>query len=141
MIDVTGSIGGVAPRQTRSHVEGLLGPGEVVSTSTRHPKAGGTSNPHAGALSGIWAHRRLRAEWAEASVGVGIFTVRRRYHTVDSLRVGSTLAAARHEDGIRCTAQPSYAACQGGLGYEKPVTSFTVKDGRVVRVFVAAVAD
>jgi hypothetical protein len=26
-------------------------------------------------------------------------------------------------------------------GFEKPITSFTVKDGRVVRVFMAAVAD
>ena len=37
--------------------------------------------------------------------------------------------------------QVTYFACQGGLGYEKPVTSFTVRDGKVVRVFMAAVAD
>jgi hypothetical protein len=34
-----------------------------------------------------------------------------------------------------------YVACQGGLGYERPVTSFTVRGGRVVRVFMVAVAD
>jgi len=57
------------------------------------------------------------------------------------LRVGSTLAAARKTPGIRCSSQVTYFACQGGLGYEKPVTSFTVRDGKVVRVFMAAVAD
>jgi hypothetical protein len=33
------------------------------------------------------------------------------------------------------------AACQGGLGYEKPVTSFAVRNGRVVQVFMVAAAD
>jgi hypothetical protein len=70
-----------------------------------------------------------------------ISTTSPRYRTADDLGVGSTLAAARSSSGITCTAQPGYQACQGGRGYEQPVTSFTVKQGRVVRVFVAAVAD
>jgi len=32
-------------------------------------------------------------------------------------------------------------ACQGGRGFEQPVTSFTVRNGRVVQVFMAAAAD
>ena len=71
----------------------------------------------------------------------GVFTTSPRYHTADGFGVGSTLAQARQEPGIRCYAQRSYFACQGGLGYEKPITSFTVRNGEVVRVFMAAVAD
>jgi hypothetical protein len=70
-----------------------------------------------------------------------VFTTSPRYYTADGLRVGATLAQARHEPGIQCSPQRGYSACQGGLGYEKPITSFTVKDGRVVRVSTAAVAD
>jgi hypothetical protein len=71
----------------------------------------------------------------------GVFTRSPRYHTADGLRVGSTLAQAHREHGIRCYDQPGYLACQGGLGYEKPIVSFTVRGGRVVRVFMAAAAD
>jgi hypothetical protein len=42
---------------------------------------------------------------------------------------------------VRCLYQVTHFACQGGQGFEKPVTSFTVRNGRVVRAFMAAVAD
>ncbi len=71
----------------------------------------------------------------------GVLTDSPRYRTADGLHVGSTLAQARREPGIQCTYQPGYYACQGGLGYERPVTSFTVRGGRVASVFMAAVAD
>ncbi len=64
-----------------------------------------------------------------------------RYHTATGLRVGATLAKARQTPGVRCSYQVTYFACEGGRGYEQPVTSFTVRHGRVVRVFMAAVAD
>jgi hypothetical protein len=78
---------------------------------------------------------------ARPSSVAAVITTSTRFHTADGLGVGSTLSQARAERGIRCFDQTTYLACEGGLGYEKPVTSFTVKNGRVVRVFVVAVAD
>jgi hypothetical protein len=140
-IDVTGAIGGVRARETRAQSERLLCPGTVISTSTRHQTVGGAytltrvAYP-ASQLTVVYVRSGSRpAQVAE------IFTTSSRYHTAAGLRVGSTLTQARAEPGVHCYSQPGYEACQGGLGYEKPITSFTVKDGRVVRVFVAAVAD
>lgn len=141
MIDVTGSIGSVKARETRPHVEQLLGRGRVTSNTTHGQKVGGTYT-----LTRVrYAASQLVIVYVTAAgrppVVFGIFTRSPRYRTADGLHVGSTLSQAPHEPGIRCYPQPGYYDCQGGLGYEKPVTSFTVKQGRVVRVFVAAVAD
>ena len=46
-----------------------------------------------------------------------------------------------HTPGVRCFYQVTHFACEGGRGYEQPVTSFTVRHGRVVSAFMAAVAD
>jgi hypothetical protein len=140
-IDVNGVIGGIHARATRVAVEKRLGAGTTVSTSTHKQKTGGTYTLTrvrypASQLVVLYVASRGRSP----SV-FGVFTTSPRYHTADGLRVGSTLAEARHEPGIRCSDQQSYFACQGGLGYEKPIVSFTVRNGRVVRVFTAAVAD
>jgi hypothetical protein len=140
-IDVNGAIGGIHPLDTRIAVEKRLGGGKTVSSSTRKQKVGGdyiltrVLYP-ASQLVVMYVGSSTRPQRVFA-----IFTSSPRYHTADGLHVGSTLAQAQHEPGIRCYDQTSYFACQGGLGYEKPVTSFTVKNGRVGRVFVVAVAD
>ncbi len=36
---------------------------------------------------------------------------------------------------------PTYADCQGGLGYEKPVTNFQVRGGKVSRIIAISFAD
>ena len=140
LIDVTGSIGGIAPRQPRSQVEGVLGPGDVVSRTTRHQKTGTYTLTRVRYVASSLTILYVQSGKQPARV-FGMSTASPRYHTADGLRIGSSLSAARREHGIRCSEQLSYVACQGGLGYEKPVTSFTVKDGRVVGVFVVAVAD
>jgi hypothetical protein len=139
-IDVTGAIGGVRALERRSAAERLLGRGEVVSRVTRHPKEGAYTlirvRYQASQLLVVYVARPGRsARVAE------IFTASPRYRTSDGLRVGSTLARARRERGITCYQQTGYLACQGGLGYEHPVTSFTVRGGRVIRVLMAARAD
>jgi len=140
LIDVTGSIGGIHARETQARVEHMLGPGVLISALTRHPRTGTyslrrVSYPAAGLLVVYF-----RTPHRPAAV-FGVFTTSPRYHTAGGLRVGSSLADARHTPGIRCYDQVQYVACQGGLGYERPVTSFTVRGGRVVRVFMVAVAD
>jgi hypothetical protein len=140
LIDVTGAIGGIHARETQARVEHVLGHGTLVSAVTRHPKTGAysllrVSYPAAGLLV-VYVRDSHRP-----AVVFGVFTTSTRYHTASGLRVGSSLADARHTPGIRCYYQVQFFACQGGLGYEKPVTSFTVRDGRVVRVFMVAVAD
>jgi hypothetical protein len=141
VIDVNGAIGGIHTRAARTAVEKRLGAGTTVSTSTNKQKIGGTYTLTrvrypASQLVVVYVASPGRPPWV-----LGVFTTSPRYHTADGLRVGSTLAQARHEPGIRCYDQVSYFACQGGLGYEKPILSFTVKNGRVVRVFTAAFAD
>jgi hypothetical protein len=140
LIDVTGSIGGVKARESRAQVEHLLGLGKVVSTSSHHQKVGGDYT----LTRVLYPSSRLVVLYVTSGKRspqvFGVFTTSPRYHTATGLRVGSTLEQASHTPGIHCYAQNGYFACQGGLGYEKPITSFTVKDGRVVRVFVAAVA-
>jgi hypothetical protein len=140
-IDVTGSIGGVKAREPRVRAERLLGPGELVSTTTHHQEVGGTYTLTRVRYTASQIVIVYITAAARPSIVFGIFTSSPRYHTADGLHVDSTLSQARHESGIHCFNQVSYFACQGGLGYEKPVTSFTVEHGRVVRVFVAAVAD
>jgi hypothetical protein len=140
LIDVTGAIGGIHARETRARVEHMLGHGTLVSAVTRHPSTGAysllrVSYPAAGLLV-VYVR-----DFHRTAVVFGVFTTSPRYHTATGLRVGSSLADARRTPGIRCFDQVQYFACQGGLGYEKPVTSFTVRDGRVVRVFMVAVAD
>ena len=140
LIDVHGAIGGIHAGETRTQAERILGRGTVISTTTRHAKSGAytlarVAYPASG-LVVMYARPSHRPP-----IVFGIFTTSRRYHTKSGLRVGSTLADARRTPGIRCYSQVTYVACQGGLGYEKPVTSFTVRNGKVVRVFMAAVAD
>jgi hypothetical protein len=140
-INVTGAIGGIHTRDTRTAVEKQLGPGKTISTSTRKQKVGGDYTLTrvlypASQLVVLYITSASRPTWV-----FGVFTSSPRYHTADGLGVGSTLAQARHEPGIRCSPQPGYSACQGGLGHEEPISSFTVKNGRVVRVFTAAFAD
>jgi len=140
LIDVRGAIGGIRAGETRGQAERVLGHGTTISTTTRHPKSGAytlarVSYPGSG-LVVVYsqpAHRR--------PIVFGIFTSSRRYHTASGLRVGSTLGQARRTPGVRCFQQSGEVDCQGGLGYEQPVTGFTVRHGRVVDVFMAAVAD
>jgi hypothetical protein len=140
-IDVNGVIGGIHTRATRVAVEKRLGAGTTISTSTRKQKIGGTYTLTRVRYSASQLVVLYVASPSQPAEVFGVFTTSPRYHTSDGLRVGSTLAQARHEPGIHCYDQQSYFACQGGLGYEKPILSFTVKNGRVVRVFTAAVAD
>jgi hypothetical protein len=138
---VTGVIGGIHARDTRIAVEKRLGQGTRISASTHKQKVGGTytlTRVRYPASRLVVLYVATPSQPAEV---FGVFTTSPRYHTADGLRVGSTLAEARHEPGIQCSAQQSYFACQGGPGYEKPIVSFTVKNGRVVRVFTAAAAD
>lgn len=140
LIDVRGAIGGIHAGETRGQAERVLGRGTTISTTIRHPKSGGytlarVAYPGSG-LVVVYsepAHRR--------PIVFGIFTSSRRYHTASGLRVGSTLGHARRTPGVRCVHQVGEIDCQGGLGYERPVTGFTVRHGRVVDVFMAAVAD
>jgi len=141
LIDIRGAIGGIHAGETRTQAERIIGPGRIISTTTRHPNGGAAYTLARVAYPGSdlvimytrTSHRR--------PIVFAISTTSRRYHTAGGLRVGSTLAQARGTPGIRCTDQVAYVACQGGLGYEKPVTSFTVRNGKVVGVFMAAVAD
>jgi hypothetical protein len=139
-IDLRGAIGGIRPLETRTDAEALLGQGVVVS-STRHALVGGRTailtrvRYPASQITIVYAQARSRAAYAFL-----IETTSARYHTSNGLRVGSTLAKAR-TPGVKCTHQQEYDACQAALGYEKPVTGFTVKNGRVVNAFVAATAD
>jgi hypothetical protein len=140
-IDVNGSIGGIHIRETRIEVEKRLGAGKTLSTVSRHQKVAGDStitriNYPASQLVVTYIETSTRPAWV-----FGVSTTSPRYRTTDGLGVGSTLVQARREPGIRCSVQPGYLACQGGLGYEKPISSFTVRNGHVVSVFAAAVAD
>ena len=140
LIDVRGAIGGIHAGEKRARAERILGRGKVISTTTRHPKSGAyTLTRVAYPASGLVVMYVQPSQ--RPPIVFAISTTSRRYHTESGLRVGSTLAEARKTPGIRCSSQVSYFACQGGLGYEKPVTSFTVRNGKVVRVFMAAVAD
>jgi hypothetical protein len=140
-IDVTGAIGGIHPGQARKAVEARLGQGTTTKTVHRHPKTGPAYTITTVAYRASRLTVMYTASEGRPAIVFGIFTASPHYTTADGLGVGSAFDAARHEPGIRCSPQPGYQACEGGLGFEKPVTSFTVEDGRVVRVFVAAVAD
>ena len=87
-------------------------------------------------MAGPAAHQR-------AGVGVGLEPddVRRAPAQQPADLLGHDVEHARRVICGRCTDQVGYLACQGGLGYEKPVTSFTVRNGKVVGVFMAAVDD
>jgi hypothetical protein len=132
LIDVTGVIGGIHARESRAAVERVLGRGNVVSTVTRRPRTGTYTLLHvtypASRLLILYERDQQRP------VGVfGVVTTSSVYHTASGLRVRSSLADARRTPGIRCYDQVTSFACQGGLGYEQPITSFTVSNGRVVR--------
>jgi hypothetical protein len=139
-IDVNGAIGGIHTGDTRIAVEKRLGAGKTISTVSRHQKVGGGTitrvNYPASQLVITYLESSTRPAWV-----FGVSTASPRYQTTDGLGVGSTLTQARHEPGIRCSVAPGFLACQGGLGYQKPISSFTVRNGRVVSVFTAAVAD
>lgn len=138
-IDVTGAIGGVHAHESRSAVERLLGRGQVLSR-VRRP--------------GSPPYTLIRVRYPASALGVwydqvkggpprvaAVFTRSPRYRTADGLRVGSALARARREPGLTCAQQTGYVDCEGGLGYQKPVTSFMVRGGRIVRIAMFAVAD
>ncbi|HEY3766323.1 MAG TPA: hypothetical protein VGL44_14285 [Gaiellales bacterium] len=139
-IDVTGSIGGIHARESRAAVERVLGPGRTISTVTHRPRTGTITLRRvryaASGLLVVYVQSPGRPQWV-----FGVFTSDSRYRTASGLGVGSPLVKARGTPGVRCYDQKAYVACQGGLGYEKPIVSFTVRSGRVVRVFMAAVAD
>jgi hypothetical protein len=125
----------------RTKVEKLLGGGATV------PRRRRTSSGREYVLERVaYASSALTILYVQPrgkpEVVFGVFTPNPRYHTRDGLRVGSTLSAARHADGIRCSPQlGTRFACEGGLGFEKPVSAFYVIDGRVVRFGLVAVAD
>ncbi|MGH3427759.1 MAG: hypothetical protein ACRDQZ_09365 [Mycobacteriales bacterium] len=140
VINVDGVIGGIHALEKRTEVEHVLGTGAVLSTVIRHPKTGTVTIQRV-----HYATSRLTVVYdqggGQPQMVYAVFTNSPRYHTSSGLRVGSTLAQARRTPGIHCYYQVKYFACQGGVGYEKPIVSFTVRSGKVVRVFMAAVAD
>jgi len=141
VIVVGGALGGVRAGETRTAVERLLGSGQTDSVTRHHyPRRRDVT------LYRVrYGASGLTIVYGQAGAGrervAGVFSTSPRYHTTTGLRVGATLGIARHRPGIRCTAQEGYVACQGGRGFEQPVTSFTVRNGRVVQVFMAAAAD
>jgi len=140
LIVVGGALGGVRGGETRTAVERLLGSGQTDSVTRHHyPRRDVSLYRVRYPASG------LTIVYGQAGAGrervAGVISTSPRYHTTTGLRVGATLGIARHTPGIHCTAQRGYVACQGGRGFEQPVTSFTVRNGRVVQVFMAAAAD
>jgi hypothetical protein len=140
-IDLAGSIGGVYANESKQAVDAMIGSGVVqvgpgtTQQSMEHPFLRVYYN--AADLTVIYALRPGRDPQV-----FEVITTNSRYKTATGLGVGSTLDQARHTPGITCTPGPNGESdCQGGLGYQKPVTSFTVKDGHVVHVFMAVVAD
>ena len=105
-------------------MERLVGPGSVVLTIAPHSKRHGYTLQHV-----RYAASRLTVVYTRAGHGrqrvFGVLRTSPRYHT----------------PGVRCFYQVTHFACEGGRGYEQPVTSFTVRHGRVVSAFMAAVAD
>jgi len=102
-----------------------VGPSKVTCEPAWKERNGGSSRPPA-------CRRRRRARTGRRSPRARPAAGRPPRHDVEN---------ARRVICGRCTDQVGYVACQGGLGYEKPVTSFTVHNGKVVGVFMAAVAD
>lgn len=140
LIDVNGAIGGIHTSDTRASVEQTLGSGHTISTVTRHPKTGTYTLERVAYPVSQLVVLYYSSPHHAARV-FGVFTHSPRYHTANGLHVGSTLEQARSEPGVRCSPQNTWIACQASLGYQKPLTSFIVRGGRVVRVFVAAAAD
>jgi hypothetical protein len=141
LIDPTGSIGGIVPGETRAQVETQLGEGSVMSHAMRSSSGRPFLLERIRYIRSALSILYVRPE-GKPEVVFGVFTTSPRYHTKDGLHVGSSLDDARQTDGIHCSAQiGSRFSCDGGLGFEKPVTAFDVSDGRVVRVMLAAVAD
>jgi hypothetical protein len=139
-ITVGGAFAGIHAGETRAHVERLVGRGRVVLTIARHSNRAGHTLQH------VWyAASRLTVVYTRSGHRpqrvIGVLTTSPRYHTPSGLRVGASLAQARRTPGVRCFYQVTFFACEGGKGFEKPVTSFTVLDGHVVRAFMVAVAD
>jgi hypothetical protein len=143
LIVVGGSLAGIHAGETRSAAEGVLGCGHLVSV-VRHSDAKRLRTVTIERVHYLDAGLTVvygRAGRSGTTRVMAVFTHSTRYHTASGLRVGSTLSQANRTPGITCTAQLGYEACQGGDGYEKPVTSFTVRNGHVVDVFMAAAAD
>jgi hypothetical protein len=135
-IEVGVSIGGVHPGEARAVVERLLGAGKVTSTQVHKRRGRGPVTLtivryRASQLVVVYAQAAAVAPYALA-----VSTTSRRYHTAGGLRVGSTLAETRKTTGISCTAQPTGVACDGGLGFAKPMTTFVVQHDRVIQVFI-----
>lgn len=141
LIDPNGSIAGIAPGEPRAKVEAQLGEGTTVSHRMRSSSGRAFLQeriryPRSG-LTVLYVRPQGKPEAVFA-----VFTASPRYHTRDGLHIGSSLADAQHADEIRCSPQlGTRFACQGGLGFEKPVSGFDVRDGHVVRFALVAVAD
>jgi hypothetical protein len=139
-ITVGGAFAGIRAGETRAHLERLVGRGRVVLTIARHSNRAGHTLQH------VWyAASRLTVVYTRSGHRpqrvIGVLTTSPRYNTPSGLRVGASLAQARRTPGVRCFYQVTFFACEGGKGFEKPVTSVTVRDGNVVRAFMVAVAD
>jgi hypothetical protein len=140
-IDLAGSIGGVYAGEPKRAVDAMIGHGVAIAgpgtTQRQIPSPFLRVYYPVADLTVIYAQRA-----GHDSQVFEVITTNPRYTTATGLGVGSALDQARHTPGITCTPGPNgQSDCQGGPGYQKPVTSFTVKDGHVVRVFMAAVAD
>lgn len=140
---VHGVIGGVRVREPRATAERLLGRGLRVSLKPLHGNAGYTIEQVRYAASALDVWYVTETSGQRRSIVALVSTTDRRYHTKDGLGVGSTLAEAQRERALRCSnmSAPTYADCQGGLGYEKPVTNFQVRGGAVARIVATSVAD
>jgi hypothetical protein len=137
-IEVGVSIGGLHPGQARTAVQRLLGAGKVTSTQVHKRRGRGPVT-----LTIVrYPASQLVVVYGQAGTVppyvLAVSTTSPRYHTAGSLRVGSTLAETRKTTGIACSAQPTGFACEGGLSFAKPVTSFVVQHNHVTEVIVGA---
>jgi hypothetical protein len=139
-IDPTGSIGGIRAGETRPAAERVLGAGTQLSESTGRNSTGAYKLERVSYRTSGLVLVYTQAADGPAQV-FAVYTASRRYRTPGGLGVGSTLKVAEHTRGIQCSAQLAQFVCEGGLGYEKPVTVFDVRHDRVYRVFLAAAAD
>jgi hypothetical protein len=140
---VHGAIGGVRVREPRAMAERLLGRGVRVSRKPMQGNAGYTIEQVHYAADALDVWYVTETSGKHRSIVALVSTGDRRYRTKDGLGVGSTLAEAQREPALSCSnvSAPTFADCQGGLGYEKPVTNFQVRGGAVARIIAISVAD
>jgi hypothetical protein len=140
---VHGAIGGVRVREPRGTAGRLLGRGARVSRRPMQGNTGYTVEQVRYTASGLDVWYVNEPGGTHRSIVALVSTTARRYRTTDGLGVGSTLAEAQREPALHCSnvSAPTYADCQGGLGYEKPVTTFQIRGGKVSRIIAISVAD